>query len=219
MTVTFKQSLMDLSLAEQAYHLLEGELVTLRLAPGELISEKELMEKAQIGRTPVREAVQRLSAEGLVQVLPRKGLMVTALKRSDLTKIIEIRKVLERLMVVKSAERATPEQRRAFENLAIHFESIDDDFETLFNLGYRLDELLDVACQNQFLVKALISMRSQCRRAWYLYRNELDLAYSARLLGGLARTVADQDVAGGIRAMNELIAILEELVSGLDVIS
>ena len=219
MTATLKQSLMDLSLAEQAYHLLEGELVTLRLPPGELVSEKELMDAAQIGRTPVREAIQRLSAEGLLKVLPRKGLMVTALKRSDLTSIIEIRRVLERLMVVKSTERARPDQRRALEVLAIQFESVDNDFAMLFNLGYRLDELLDAACHNQFLVKALSPMRSQCRRVWYLRRNELDLAYSAQLLGGLARTVANQDVAGAIRAINELIAILEKLVTGLDVIS
>ena len=219
MIATLKQSLMHLSLAEQAYHLLEGELVTLRLPPGELVSEKELMDAAQIGRTPVREAIQRLSAEGLLKVLPRKGLMVTALKRSDLTSIIEICRVLERLMVVKSTERARPDQRRALEVLAIQFESVDNDFAMLFNLGYRLDELLDAACHNQFLVKALSPMRSQCRRVWYLRRNELDLAYSAQLLAGLARAVANQDVAGAIRAMNELIAILEKLVTGLDVIS
>lgn len=219
MNATLKQSLVDLSLAERAYHLLEGELVTLRFGPGELISEKQLVDKTQIGRTPVREAVQRLSVEGLLKVLPRKGLMVTELKRSDLTSIIEIRRVLERLMVVKSTERATPDQRRAFEVLAKHFESVENDFEMLFNLGYRLDELLDTACHNPFLVKALTSMRSQCRRVWYLRRNELDLAYSAQLLGGLARAVANQDVADAIRAMNELIAILEKLVAGLDVIS
>ena len=99
------------SLAEQAYRLLEEQLVTLRLAPGELIAEKDLMDMAGIGRTPVREAIQKLSAEGLLQVLPRKGLMVTPMRRSDLVRIIEARRVLERLMVVKAAERATSDQR------------------------------------------------------------------------------------------------------------
>ena len=80
------------SLAEQAYRLFEEQLVTLRLAPGELIGEKDLVNIAGIGRTPVREAIQRLSAEGLLQVLPRKGLMVTPLRRSDLSQIIEARR-------------------------------------------------------------------------------------------------------------------------------
>jgi DNA-binding GntR family transcriptional regulator len=207
------------SLAEQAYHLLEQQLVTLKLPPGELIAEKDLMETAGIGRTPVREAIQRLSAESLLQVLPRKGLMVTPLRRSELTSIIEARRVLERLMVVKSAERATPDQRQAFRILATHLETPDNDFEMLFRLGYRLDELLAAACQNRFLVNALTSMQSQCRRLWYLQRGQLNLARSAQLYGGLARAVADGDGAGAIRALDEIIASLESLVNGLDVMS
>jgi DNA-binding GntR family transcriptional regulator len=89
----------------------------------------------------------------------------------------------------------------------------------LFRLGYRLDELLAAACQNRFLVKALTSMRSQCRRLWYLQRRHLDLARSAELYGGLSRAVADGDGAGAIRALDEVISILESLVNGLDVLS
>jgi DNA-binding GntR family transcriptional regulator len=207
------------SLAEQAYRLLEEQLVTLKLAPGELIAEKDLMDKAGIGRTPVREAIQKLSAEGLLQVLPRKGLMVTPLRRSDLTRIIEARRVLERLMVVKAAERASPDQRQALRILAMHLEAADNDLELFFRLDQRLDELLEVACDNSFLIKALTAMHSQCRRLWYLHRKRLNLPLSAQLHGGLARAVADGDGAGAIRALDEIITILERLVNGLDVLS
>jgi DNA-binding GntR family transcriptional regulator len=207
------------SLAEQAYRLLEEQLVTLKLAPGELIAEKDLMDKAGIGRTPVREAIQKLSAEGLLQVLPRKGLMVTPLRRSDLTRIIEARRVLERLMVVKAAERASPDQRQALRILAMHLEAADNDLEVFFRLDQRLDELLEAACDNRFLVKALTAMHSQCRRLWYLHRKRLNLPLSAQLHGGLARAVADGDGAGAIRALDEIITILEGLVNGLDVLS
>lgn len=207
------------SLAEQAYRLLEEQLVTLKLAPGELIAEKDLMDKAGIGRTPVREAIQRLSAEGLLQVLPRKGLMVTPLRRSDLIRIIEARRVLERLMVVKAAERGSPDQRQALRILAMHLEAADNDLEVFFRLDRRLDELLEIACDNRFLVKALTAMHSQCRRLWYLHRRRLNLPLSAQLHGGLARAVADGDGAGAIRALDEIITILEGLVNGLDVLS
>ncbi len=207
------------SLAEQAYSRLEEQLVTLKLAPGRLIGEKDLMDKAGIGRTPVREAIQRLSVEGLLQILPRKGLMVTPLRRSDLTQIIEARRVLERLMVVKAAERATPDQRQALRILASHLEAAGNDLGLFFRLDHRLDELLEAACNNRFLVKALIAMHSQCRRLCYLYRQRLDLPRSAQLHGGLARAVADGDGAGAIRALDEIIAILEGLVNGLDVLS
>lgn len=207
------------SLAEQAYRLLEEQLVTLRLPPGELITEKNLMDKAGIGRTPVREAIQRLSAEGLLQVIPRKGLMVTPLRRSDLRQIIEARRVLERLMVVKAAERATPDQRRALETLAGQIGSVGNDLEGFFRHDQALNNLLEAACHNLFLVKALTVMHSQCRRLWYMNRTTLDLPRSVKLHEGLARAVAQGNGAGAIRALDEIIAILEGLVNGLDELS
>lgn len=207
------------SMAETAYRLLEEQLVTLKFPPGELVAERDLMERAGIGRTPVREAIQRLSAEGLLQVLPRKGLMVTPLRRSDLLQIVEARRVLERLMVVKAAERATPDQRQALRILATHMDTAGDDLEVFFRLDRRLDELLEAACNNRYLVNALAAMHSQCRRLWYLHRHRLNLPLSAQLHGGLARAVADDDGAGAIRALDEIIAILEKLVNGLDVLS
>ena len=207
------------SLAEQAYRLLEEQLVTLKLSPGKLITEKSLMDKAGIGRTPVREAIQRLSAEGLLRVIPRKGLMVTPLRRSDLRQIIEARRVLERLMVVKAAERATPDQRRALETLAGQIGSVGNDLEVFFRHDQSLNKLLEAACHNQFLVKALSVMHSQCRRLWYMNRRTLDLPRSVQLHEGLARSVAQGNGAGAIRALDEIIAILEDLVNGLDELS
>jgi len=207
------------SMAETAYRLLEEQLVTLKIPPGELVAERDLMERAGLGRTPVREAIQRLSAEGLLQVLPRKGLMVTPLRRSDLLQIVEARRVLERLMVVKAAERATPDQRQALQILASHMNTAGDDLESFFRLDRRLDELLEAACYNRYLVKALAAMHSQCRRLWYLHRHRLDLPLSAHLHSGLAQAVADGDGAGAIRALDEIITILEKLVNGLDVLS
>ena len=207
------------SLAGQACCLLEEQLVTLKLPPGQLTAEKDLMAIAGIGRTPVREAIQRLSSQGLLQVLPRKGLMVTPMRRSDLSRIIEARRVMERLMVVKAAERATRDQRQTLLILAAQLEAAANDLEVFFRLDHRLDELLQVACDNRFLVEALAAMHSQCRRLWYLHRNSLDLPRSAQLHGGLARAVAERDGAGAIRSLDEIIAILERLVTGLDELS
>lgn len=207
------------SLAEQAYRVLEEQLVTLKLAPGELVSEKDLMDMAGIGRTPVREAIQRLSVEGLLKVLPRKGLMVTSLRRSDLSQIIEARRVLERLLVVKAAERATADQRQALKVLASRMQAADNDLENFFRLDQHLNALLEAACNNRFLVQALTAMHSQCRRLWYLHRSRLNLPRSTQLHGGLAKAVADGDSAGAIRALDEIIAILEELINRLDVLS
>lgn len=219
MNAVLKPAQENASLAEQAYRLLEEQLVTLRLAPGELVAEKDLMDKAGIGRTPVREAIQRLSAEGLLQVLPRKGLMVTPVRRSDLGQIIEARRVLERLMVVKASERASAGQRHALRMLAAQIEHAANNLDDFFRLDQQLNELLEASCNNRFLVDALTAMHSQCRRLWYLHRQHLDLPRSAQLHGGLARAVAAADGGGAIRALDAIIRILENLVNGLDELS
>ena len=219
MSVALKPSADHGSLAGQAYRLLEEWLVTLKLAPGELLAEKDLVDMAGIGRTPVREAIQRLSSEGLLKVMPRKGLMVSPLRRSDLGQIVEARRVMERLLVVKAAERATDDQRQALRVLASQIEAADHELEVFFRLDQQLNGLLEAASQNRYLVRALSAMQSQCRRLWCLHHERLDLSRAARLHGGLARAVAERDVTGAIRALDEIIATLENLVNGLDVLS
>src|SRR5277367_6085233 len=65
------------SLTERAYRELEEQIVTLRLAPGSPVSEASLSKRLGIGRTPVREALQRLARERLVVILPRRGILVS----------------------------------------------------------------------------------------------------------------------------------------------
>jgi len=207
------------SLADQAYRFLEEQLVTMQLVPAQMVAEKDLMVASGIGRTPVREAIQKLAAKGMLQVLPRKGLMVTPIRRSDLLQIVEARRVLERLMVVKASERATDEQRQALRQLALKLEASGDNLQAYFRLDRQLDEWLEAACNNRHLVQALAAMHSQCRRLWYLHRQQLNLPRSAELHAGLARAVANADGAGAIRALDEIITILEQLVAGLDVLS
>ena len=64
------------TLTEQAYRLIEEQIVTLNLKPGDVLSEQLLSATLKIGRTPIREALQRLAREGLVTILPRKGILV-----------------------------------------------------------------------------------------------------------------------------------------------
>ena len=65
------------SLTDRAYADLEEMIVTLKLAPGSAVSEQELANYLGIGRTPIREALQRLARERLVSILPRRGIIVS----------------------------------------------------------------------------------------------------------------------------------------------
>ena len=201
--------------AEAAFDALEALLVTLQLSPGAQVQEKQLADLVGFGRTPVREAVQRLSSLGLLRVFPRKGLVVTTIERSELAQIVELRRVLERLLVVKAAERASFDQRRALQSLAVHLDGLSDDLELFMRLDRRLDELLLSACGNAYLKTALAPTHAHCRRLWYMNLPRVDLSSAATFHAALARSVADGDGAGAIRALNGIMAILEELVDDL----
>src|SRR5215218_228432 len=82
-------------IAERAYVQLRDRIVTLRLAPGTMLREDELMSELGIGRTPLREAIKRLALENLVAVQPRSGTYVTSVDAADIVHISEVRAELE----------------------------------------------------------------------------------------------------------------------------
>src|SRR5215470_16938867 len=99
------------SLTEQAYRVIEEQIVTLRLKPGELLSEQMLSATYKFGRTPIREALQRLAREGLITIFPRKGMLVSDINPRNQLLVLEVRRELERLLSRAGAERATNAQR------------------------------------------------------------------------------------------------------------
>src|SRR5215475_303581 len=86
------------SLTEQAYRVVEEQIVTLRLKPGDVLSEQFLCVSTKFGRTPIREALQRLSREGLITILPRKGVLVSDINPRNQLLLLEVRRELERLL-------------------------------------------------------------------------------------------------------------------------
>ena len=82
-------------LSDKAYQLIRHKIITLELSPLSAIDEQALMEDLQLGRTPIREALQRLAAEDLVLLAPRRGMFVSDISITDLQKVFELRLMLE----------------------------------------------------------------------------------------------------------------------------
>src|SRR5712691_8725608 len=106
------------TLTERAYGLIEEQIVTLRLKPGDVLSEQMLATTFNIGRTPIREALQRLAREGLIVILPRKGILVSDLNPRTQLLVLEVRRELERLLSRAGAERATRSEERRVLDIA-----------------------------------------------------------------------------------------------------
>lgn len=207
------------SLAQQAYTLLEEQLVTLNLAPGALVSEGELIALTGIGRTPVREAIQRLAHQELLQVIPRKGLLVAPVSRSGMLHILETRKPLERLIVNRAALNARDEQRSGLAAVARDMAAAHDRFTRFLELDRQLDGLLDCCADNPFASGALAPLRSHSRRFWYFHRQQVQLSDAIAAHAQLARLVARRDFNGAQKASDASIAVLERLAAGVDRVS
>ena len=101
---------MTLPLSEQAYKNIKNDIITCVLKTGEQIAQSQLVERYQIGTTPIREALQRLVQDGFVQSVPRFGYVVQPVSLSDVHEIYECRLILEPAAASLAAARATDEQ-------------------------------------------------------------------------------------------------------------
>src|ERR1700749_2398524 len=106
------------TLTEKAYRALEEEIVTLRIPPGSVVSEAILSRRLGVGRTPIREALQRLAREWLGVILPRRGIVVSEIDPVRQLRLLEARREIERFLVRSAAKRATPLQRLQFAAIA-----------------------------------------------------------------------------------------------------
>ena len=201
------------SLTDRAYAELEEMIVTLQLAPGAAVSEAELSSHLGIGRTPIREALQRLARERLVMILPRRGIMVSEINVGRQLRLHEARRELERLIARTAARRATDEQRARFRELARDFEKsarVNDDV-TFMRTDREFNLLCSNASHNEFAAGAMALMHGLSRRFWYIhYKQAADMPLTAKLHADIARAIADKDEACAATASDRLLDVIEE---------
>ncbi len=151
------------SLADKAYHAIRGLIVSLELAPGAVIDERELIERLGIGRTPIREALRRLAQEQLVEVFPRRGMFVTGVDVRALARLSEVRAVLEPEAARLAAERATGADREALAGLVAE---LDGGGSELMDLDERIHRAVYRAAHNDLLEATLEQYYVLALRIW-----------------------------------------------------
>ncbi len=198
--------------ADQAYEAIEGLISTLRLEPGVPIVEAELVALTQLGRTPVREALLRMVSIGLIQQQPRRGLVVSNIDLADHLDVIQTRRVLERLIAACSARRATATQRQ--EMLRRAQAMVDtaerDQLDEYMQADRALDIINHQACQNTSAVQCVLPLIVKCRRFWYAYQHEGEIAEGARHHMALAQGIASANEAAAMLGADQLMDYLEK---------
>jgi DNA-binding GntR family transcriptional regulator len=172
-------------IAERAYSEMRERIVTLRLPPGTLLREDELMRELGIGRTPLREAVKRLALENLVAVQPRSGTFVTSVDAADIVHIAEVRAELEAHAAELAARRMDDAQRA---RAAAMLEQVRDleqavGADALMHLDESLHRLVWEGSQNPYLIETLERYFVLSLRVWYVVLDRVP---------GLGAAVVDQ---------------------------
>lgn len=176
---------MKITNAEKAYRQIKEKIITTKLSPGAILSEAEMMDELALGRTPIREAMKQLEADNLVTITPRRGMFVTNITATDLTKIFEVRVEIEPLAVRLATQRITQEELAQLRDLAEKYKDSDpNDTEALLKLDCDFHTLLAKATHNKFLLKDLMQYYNLSLRIWYLalnYAKPEDVDMSAHL--------------------------------------
>ncbi len=201
------------SLTTIAYKQLEELIVTAELEPGAILSEATLVEQLAIGRTPIREALQRLEREGLIRIMPRKGIEVTDLDPAKHMLMLELRRDLEKLLARSGVLRATVEERLALLDIAnvMDEETAPRSDIHFLRQHYVLNQLMAQASHNEYLKRAMGLIIGLSRRFWFVhFKTAADIPLCYSLNANLAREVAQGDPSSATTAVDALMDYLEE---------
>lgn len=210
------------SLAELAYQRLRDEIVRLEYSPGDVLREDELRQRLEIGRTPIREAIQRLAREHFVVVVPRQGMFVAGIDVSELSMLFETRSVLEPYAARLAAARGTDAHWEAMAEALAGTDQIGDDpgrsptapdADELMAVDRRCHELMWDAAGNRFLVDTLDSLYAQSDRLWHLYLADVtDMSHAVADHVQLLSKLRDGDGDGVAALMERHVSEFDEQI-------
>ena len=208
-----------LSLRDQAYEVIKAKIVSCDLKPGEAVTVTDLAEALGIGRTPVIQAVDRLMVDGLVEVMPRKGVVVSPVSLDELVEIIEVRLLNEGQAARWAAERI---QERQVSDLRANLENMakatkERATERIIALDREFHRLISAAAGNSIMAELLGNLHDRSVRFWTLSLNVPDhnlrvCEQHAEILAALAAHDAERAEAA-VRA--HISAFKQNLVSNL----
>lgn len=191
-------------------------ILSLVLEPDRLYSELELSTMIDVGRTPVREAVQKLQSNMLVDVIPRSGIKIAPLKLEDFYLQIEVRRVLEKLIISRAARFATDAERKYIRELSEQYRVAAENKDDITSLrtDKEFHEYIATCARNPFAKKALEPFQILEQRLFYIqYKAEesvISRINELHLL--LMKEIVDGNIEGACAYSDMMLDSTEELV-------
>ncbi|GHF62695.1 GntR family transcriptional regulator [Seohaeicola zhoushanensis] len=156
---------------EQAVAMLQGMIERGELPPGAMLSERTIVELIGLGRTPIREAIQRLAPSYMIRIHPSRGIEIPSITVEDQLSRLEVRRAVEVLAVELACKRATSAQRAAMRSLASRLEgrfTLQEYTDTI----RETHALILEAAGNRYLGSLMLPLQGLSRRFWIVHAHE-----------------------------------------------
>ena len=181
--------------SDRAYQTLRADIIEWRLGPGTVLGEVEQSARLGVSRTPLREALSRLTAEGLTAAHPGRGVVVSEVSLEKITGLFDVRISLDCTAAALAAARG---ERQTFRDLTARFESAsslirdsEGGRQEYYELVAELDTAIDAAAANPYLLQAQRQLRTHLSRVRRLARDDVArLTASASEHAQIARAIA-----------------------------
>jgi len=193
---------------QQAYEKIKRAIVTLHFEMGKNINEQELCLEFALGRTPVREALQLLASEGLVVIVPRKGVYVSYVSLEDFQKIYESRLMIETFCISEATQKISDAEIQRLKQLIEDSEHLVDarDIEGLLNLDREIHMGIVKSLNNHYIEQIAGQVYDLVTRMWFLSfrtRTQKELGISMLNHSKILEKLATRNVAESQKANRE----------------
>lgn len=156
---------------EQAVGMLQAMIERGELAPGSMVSERAIVEMLGLGRTPIREAIQRLAPSYMIRVHASRGIEIPAITVEDQISRLEVRRAVEVLAVDLACKRASKAHQQAMHELASRLEgefTLQEYTDTIRQTHFLILE----ATGNPYLGSLMLPLQGLSRRFWIVHARE-----------------------------------------------
>jgi len=210
----------ELSHSEEAYRVLEEQIVTLVIAPGRVMTENELTVAAGYGRTPVREAIQRLDWDMLVRIFPRRGILIEPIDVPRALMTLDVRARIEPLVMERAARLSDEVERMLFRQLADEMDASASGGEPLAftRLDRRFNDLVMQSARHEVASRTVQPLHAVWRRIGYhaATRHPDRVDASAHLHARLARAIAADDQTAIAQTLSDLLDMGRKLALSIE---
>ena len=169
-TSSKKKTKSEQSLTDVAYEAIKQRIITLKFGPGSYLNVSSITAALGLGRTPVHQAVRRLTHEGMIEIMPRKGMIVKPVSLNEVMDITDVRAVNEPHCVRLAAEKASKEDVAGLERILARANRASDAGDTEKQMLADRDFHCEISriAGNKILADILKNLHERSLRFWFI---------------------------------------------------